>query len=428
VTINSGKKINPLVVGLISLGAVLVGITTMYTVNRSSSAPKTSDVTVEPLPKITKITSIGRIEPRTEVIKISAPLIFNADRVAKLLVEEGQSVRVGETLAILESRDRLEDNLKQAQEQLKVSMAKLNQVKAGAKTGEINAQAATVRRLQAQWEGERASQRANLQRLEAQNLGEISAQKAVILKLQAEFQNAKAEYERYRQLKADGAVSASQYDAKRVIYQTTSEQVKEAQVNLARIERTGQKQIQEAQANLERIERTGQQQVNEANSTLDQVEEVRPVDVQLAQAEVDSALATVRKAQTELNQSYIRAPITGQILKIHARPGEKISDDDGLLDMGETQQMEAVAEIYQSDISQVKVGQRATITGESFAGELKGKVRLIGMQVDKQNVFSNQPGENLDRKVIDVRIELEPQDSEKVKSLTNSQVNIAIDT
>jgi HlyD family secretion protein len=148
----------------------------------------------------------------------------------------------------------------------------------------------------------------------------------------------------------------------------------------------------------------------------------------LAQAEVDSALATVRKAQTELNQSYIRAPITGQILKIHARPGEKISDDDGLLDMGETQQMEAVAEIYQSDISQVKVGQRATITGESFAGELKGKVRLIGMQVDKQNVFSNQPGENLDRKVIDVRIELEPQDSEKVKSLTNSQVNIAIDT
>ena len=306
-------------------------------------------------------------------------------------------------------------------------MAKLNQVKAGAKTGEINAQAATVRRLQAQWEGERASQRANLQRLEAQNLGEISAQKAVILKLQAEFQNAKAEYERYRQLKADGAVSASQYDAKRVIYQTTSEQVKEAQVNLARIERTGQKQIQEAQANLERIERTGQQQVNEANSTLDQVEEVRPVDVQLAQAEVDSALATVRKAQTELNQSYIRAPITGQILKIHARPGEKISDDDGLLDMGETQQMEAVAEIYQSDISQVKVGQRATITGESFAGELKGKVRLIGMQVDKQNVFSNQPGENLDRKVIDVRIEIEPQDSEKVKSLTNSQVNIAID-
>lgn len=425
-TVKSWKKINPVVLGLLSLGTILAGVSTVYSLSQFKNTPPAQSVSVAAAPKIAKITALGRIEPKTQIIKISAPLIFNSDRVAQLMVEEGDGVAKGQVIAILESRDRLEDSLRQAREQLKVAEAKLSQVQAGAKSGEIEAQAAAVRRLKAQWEGERASQQANLQRLEAQISGEIAAQKATILKLEAEFNNAEVEYRRYRQLQAEGAISASQYDAKRVTYETTRQQVTEAKVNLGRIERTGQKQIQEAQANLERIERTGQQQVQEASSTLEQVIEVRPVDVQVAQAQVDEAGAAVKKVETELNQSYIRAPIAGQILKIHTRPGEEISDE-GILDMGETQQMEAVAEIYQSDISQIRVGQRAEVTGESFPGQLQGKVRLIGMQVNQQNVFSNQPGENLDRKVIEVRIQLDAPDSQKVKALTNSQVTVAIE-
>jgi HlyD family secretion protein len=422
--LKSLKKINPSLLALISLGAILAGLTTTYSLGQfraSSSAPE-----IAPAPKISKITALGRIEPQSEIIKVSAPLIFSSDRVAQLLVQEGDKVLAGQIIAVLESRDRLQASLQEAEERVKVSQAKLNQVKAGAKRGEIEAQAANVRKTQAQWEGERASQRAALQRLEAQLEGERAAQKANILKLAGEFKNAQAEYERYRQLQSEGAISQSQFEAKEVTYNTSRQQLQEARVNLARIERTGEKQIQEAKANLARIELTGQQQVKEANSTLEQVAEVRPVDIQLAEAEVKEAQAAAHKVKTELNQSYIRTPVTGQILKIHSRPSEQISTT-GLVEIGETQKMEVVAEIYQSDIAAIKVGQKATITGESFGGELVGKVRLIGMQVSQQSVFSNQPGENLDRKVIEVRIQLDPLDSAKVSSLTNSQVTVALE-
>jgi HlyD family secretion protein len=49
------------------------------------------------------------------------------------------------------------------------------------------------------------------------------------------------------------------------------------------------------------------------------------------------------------------------------------------------------------------------------------------LQVKQQNVFSNQPGENLDRRIIEVKIRLNPEDSEKVAGLTNLQVQTAIE-
>ena len=59
--------------------------------------------------------------------------------------------------------------------------------------------------------------------------------------------------------------------------------------------------------------------------------------------------------------------------------------------------MMAVAEVYQTDISKVKLGQTAVITSQAFTGELRGTVSYIGLQVNRQNVFSNEPGENLDQ-------------------------------
>ena len=42
-------------------------------------------------------------------------------------------------------------------------------------------------------------------------------------------------------------------------------------------------------------------------------------------------------------------------------------------------------------------------------------------------MFSNQPGENLDSRVVEVKIRLTPQDSKKVAGLTNLQVQTAIE-
>lgn len=418
------KPNQKLMIGLIVLGTGLLGITTFYSLSQFASKPETkTPVIASPVPQ--KITALGRIEPRTEIISISAPMLLDSDRVKQLLVDEGDSVKTGQIIAILESQERLEDNLRQAQEQVKVAAAKLEQVKAGAKVGEIDANAANVRKIEAQWVGDQANQRTTIQRLTAQLEGDIAAQKATIGKLEAEYRNAKAEFDRYEKLYQEGAISASSFDSKRLNLETSNQQLTEAKVTLERIESTGKQQIQEAKTTLARIESTGQQQIKEARSTLNQVSEVRGVDVRAAEAEVNAALVAVKKAQTELNQAYIRSPITGKVIKVNTRIGEQISDQ-GIVDLAETERMEVIAEIYQSDIGKIRKGQTATITGSAFKGEVSGKVRLIALKVDQQNIFSNQPGENFDRKVISVRIALDRENSEKVAGLTNSQVTVTI--
>lgn len=64
----------------------------------------------------------------------------------RLLVKEGDMVKTPQAIAILDSRDRQQAALDQAQEQVRVAEANLAKVKAGAKNGEIQAQKATIAR------------------------------------------------------------------------------------------------------------------------------------------------------------------------------------------------------------------------------------------------------------------------------------------
>jgi HlyD family secretion protein len=386
---NLSKQKNQWLMALVIGATAIMGGTIVYSISQFGS------VSQKPVPVVTtspikKVAALGRLEPEAKVIKLSAPLALDGDRLTKLLVQEGDRVKVGQVVAILDSRDRLQDALKKAQEQVRMAQAKLAQVKAGAKTGEIAAQKATIERLQAQLQGE------------------IASQKAIIARRQSELNVARAEYDRYQMLYREGAESALNYDNKRLAYETA------------------QTQLIEAKANQNRTADTLKAEIAEAKATLDKIAEVRPVDVQAAQAEVDDAIASVKQAQTDLEKAYIRSPISGNILKIHTREGEKMSDS-GILELAQTDRMVAVAEVYQSDIGKVKLGQKATVTGQAVTGTLQGVVSHIGLQVDKQNVFSNQPGENLDKRVVEVKIRLSPEDSKKVAGLTNLQVQTAIE-
>lgn len=382
------KSLNPWMIVLILAGSAITGVTIYHNISEFGQTSKPSQPT-STTPAIQQITALGRLEPVSEVIKVSAPSTLNNDRVAQLLVKRGDSVKAGQEIAILANRDRLQDALLEAQQQVKVAQSKLAQIKAGAKSGEITAQQAQIARLQAQLQGE------------------IASQAATIARRQSEVNNASLEYERYLALYREGAVSASQFDQRRLTLETTRSQLKEDT------------------ANRNRTADTLRAQITEAKATLDRIAEVRPIDVEVAQNEVDQAITAAKRAATELNQAYIRAPIAGQILEIYTKPGEAIGNN-GIVDLGQTSQMEVIAEVYQTDINKIRVGQQAVITSESFPGELRGSVRLIGLQVTKQRVFSNQPGENLDRRVIEVRIRLNPEDSKRVAGLTNLQVQAAI--
>jgi HlyD family secretion protein len=384
------KPGNKWLIGSIVAATAITGGIAIYGISQYGqvSQTPTSD-SVQTKPVAPKITALGRLEPEAEVIKLSAPLALDNDRVAKLLVTEGDRVKAGQVVVILDSRDRLQDAVQQAQEQVRVSNAKLAQVKAGAKVGEIQAQ------------------REEISRLEAELIGEIKTQDATIARLQAQVNNARSEYNRHQKLYRDGAIAISTLDSKRLAFETAHEQLNEAQATQDRTNNTLKAQLAEARANLDRIA------------------EIRPVDVKAAQTEVDSAIAALKKTKTDLAQAYVRAPIASQILKIQTRSGEKIGEE-GIVELAQTDRMIAVAEVYQSDIGKVKLGQLAEITGQAFDGIVRGKVYQVGLQVSRQNVFSNQPGENLDRRVVEVKIRLDPEDSKRVAGLTNLQVQTAI--
>ncbi|WP_427158116.1 ABC exporter membrane fusion protein [Aliinostoc sp. HNIBRCY26] len=423
--LNSGNQ--RLITLVIAATAVTTGIL-VYAGSQFGQIGKTvaTDSTVQTEQSTPKITALGRLEPETEVIKLSAPLVLDGDRIAEIRVEEGDRVQAGQVIAVLDSHARLKTAVLQAEKQVRVAQAKLNQVKAGAKSGDILAQKASVERLQAQSLGNIIEQRESIARIEAQWQGDRIAQVATIRKLEAELNNASAEYQRYQQLYSEGAISSSAIDSKRLSLETAKQQLDEAKAVLNRINATASKQLSEATVALSRINATSRKEVSEAKATLTSIAEVRPVDVQAAQAEVEDAIAALRRAVTELEAAYITAPMAGQILKIHNRVGEKIGDN-GIADLAQTAQMITVAEVYQSDIGKIKLGQPAIITGQAFTGELRGEVSHIGLQVNRQNVFSNQPGENLDSRVVEVKIRLSPEDSKKVAGLTNLQVQTAIE-
>ena len=370
---------------LTSGGVLFYGLSHFQSTQKSSVRPPAASV-----PKITKVTALGRLEPSGEVIQLSAPTSAEGSRVAQLLVKQGDKVRSGQVVAILDSRDRLLAALEQAKEQVRVAQTKLAQVKAGAKTGELNAQKATISRLQAEQQAE------------------ITAQAATVARLEAELRNAQSEYERFQMLYQAGAESASKRDSKRLTVETF------------------QQQLNEAKANLSRTKGSKQEQLKEAKATLDRIAEVRPVDVQAAQAEVNNAIASVKKAQADLDLAYVRSPRDGRILKIHSWPGEVVGNQ-GIAELGQTDQMYVVAEVYETDVSKVRLGQRSLITSSAFSGELKGTVDEIGWQIRKKDVLNTDPVADIDARVVEVKIRLDAAATSKVAHFTNSQVKVAIE-
>ncbi|MEL7409566.1 MAG: HlyD family secretion protein, partial [Cyanobacteria bacterium J06558_2] len=99
-------------------------------------------------------------------------------------------------------------------------------------------------------------------------------------------------------------------------------------------------------------------------------------------------------------------------------------------DLGRTNEMYAVAEVYETDIGKVTIGQSATISSEygGFTGKLKGTVEHLGLQVGSQRLFESlkDPTKDENSRIVEVKIRLNPEDSKKVAGLTNMKVRVEI--
>lgn len=418
--------------------------------------------TPTPAATINAISALGRLEPESEVMRLGASSA-QGSLLKQLLVKEGDRVTAGQVVAILDSSSTKQAQLAKAQEDIRVSQAKLNKVKSGAQTGEISAQQSEVGRLRQQLRGETATAKATLTRLKEQLIFEPQAQsskiqaltaqlagekptyQARISRFSAQLRNATVECQRYNTLFAEKAIQASLRDTKCLEQATVQEQLTETKAQYQQsisvikqqiAENTATKQrivsnltqqIKEAEATYNRTAATLNEQIKGAQATAAKIAEVRPVDVKSAEAEVASSIAAARQAKAELELAYIRAPIAGEVFKIYTRPGEA-TNSKGIIELAQNNQMVAVAEVYESDIGKVKMGQVAEITSETgaFTGKIRGTVSQIGQQIAKKDVLSTDPAADADSRIVEVKLVLDPQDSNQVRGLTNSKIEVKI--
>ena len=415
---------NKLIIALCLAGLVLVGITVAYSTGKTATKEKTE--TVEPQ-RIKAVTALGRIEPQGKMIQLAPAPDLGGAKIAKLLIEEGDRLIEGQTIALLDNYRRANAALELARQEVRVAEADLAIIKAGAKQGDINAQSANLKRVKAELEGEVIANNAEVARLKAQLRTETVEKQAASDRLRAELRNAQSEFKRYQQLAQEGVISESELDSRRLTLDIAKTAVAQAQASYDRTLDTLQQQIEQAQAVAKQNKDTLQEQIIAAEATLNSVGEVREVDVIKAQAGVDRAIAALRQAKEDLELTNVKAPSNGQIVKINAYPGE-IVGDDGVVEFAQTDKMMVVAEVYESDIAKVKIGQTATIRSEtgSFEGEITGKVSKIGLKIGKQDVFSTDPAADVDSRVVEVKIYLDPETSDRVSHLTNSKTVVKI--
>lgn len=159
---------------------------------------------------------LGRIEPEDGVIVVGARSISGQPSIiAELRVKEGDYIRTGQILAVLNSKDQLEAVWRQAEARIELAQKRLVQIKTGAKEGDI------------------------------------AAQRAEIARLQAELVNAAKEYERQQKLHQKGVTSASALDLSRLLVESKQQMLSQAKERLNSLTEVRQTDVNVAEAEVQ---------------------------------------------------------------------------------------------------------------------------------------------------------------------------------
>jgi HlyD family secretion protein len=328
------------------------------------------------------VAALGRIEPRSEIINLGAGMA--PDRLDSLFVKRGDVVKQGQVLGNL-------GGYAEQMAQLDMYRAQLDEAR---------------KRLSTEVELDRArieSAEVHQRQIVEVSPQRIAAQQATIASLEAKFANDK-------DILAAQALLFSQGSASRRLNDDQKAVVAEAEANLA-----------SARAHLSELQHQFE---------VDQIDAKVQVDMsraQLERAQAEVPIASLERqiamAQAHAQRLALIAPIDGRILNILALPGEEVGSGP-VLTMGDTSGMRAVAEVYETDISQVRVGQTATVNARALPHPVTGKVVRIGDMVFKNDVLNVDPAARADARVVEVWIDLDQP--ELTERLTNMTVDVLI--
>jgi HlyD family secretion protein len=351
------------------------GVYSLTNHGATSGAPVSADRPVKPL---RTASALGRIQPRGGVIALGVSL---PDQLARLFVEEGQQVEAGAVLAELASHgdrqldvDLLDAQIKEAEERLK----------------EIDETAAF----------QQALDKLQLKQIEDQGRLDIKMQNHKLAFLKKQADQAREALDRIKPL---SSVSRQEKDQQEMLSQQAQAELAGASDLLEKLTVGREMSLQLAQAKM-----------NLARATLERARKDVPLTTQTRQRAI---------AAHRLEQTLLKAPTKGKILKILARSGEMVGALQPVFQMADLAQMAVVAEVYESDIHKIEIGQVALITSKvENARKLTGKVVAVGSIIGKNRVYDADPLADVDRRVIEVNILLEQP--APASGLINLQVNV----
>lgn len=340
-----------------------------------------------PEPAKQTVVALGRIELDGGLINVG---ISVPDRVEKILVKEGDEVKSGAELAYLESHDdRVADrNLTNAQ--LDEARKRLETIR----------EAGTVQIKEAEIQ---------LQQVENVEPKEIAAQQARVRLLEKSQKSADTELKRLTSLSA-GSVPQQQIDLQTLAKTKADEELTVAKALLEKLEAGHENNLEAAKAKVE-----------SAKTTLARMQ---------AEIPIESLKKSLALTDLRLRHTIVRAPSNGKILKVVAHVGETLGAKP-LLQMGDTKQLVAIAEVYETDVKYVKKGNTATITSPALPEPLTGTVEQISSIVAKNRDLDLDPTAAADRRVVEVKIRLADAKDTKSKApsdFINLQVKVTINT
>ena len=128
---------------------------------------------------------------------------------------------------------------------------------------------------------------------------------------------------------------------------------------------------------------TAQKQSAAALARDQALEKVSERNVDLAMANVKDAKAALAMSQIVLGYTVLRAPFNGVILVRQAELGESVVPGTPVVTLADLDHVWLRAYINEPDISKVRLGQRVTITTDSYPGKIyHGRISFISSQAE----------------------------------------------
>ncbi|MEC4805011.1 MAG: efflux RND transporter periplasmic adaptor subunit [Jaaginema sp. PMC 1079.18] len=397
------KRPLPWIIGLIVVSTLGLGAFTVFAINNSFRAREDIDdltITATQEALVARIQASGTVTPVLSV-NISPK---NAGRIQQLLVEQGQRVKQGQPLAVMENAEirmqgaQAEANIREAIAAFEEAQVKIN--------GEIAQAEQRFNQAQAQLA-------AAQQTIPAQ----VNQAAAQVQAAQTRLGLAERRVERNRTLEDEGAISRDSFDEVKVEYVNAQVALAEAQQRLQEVRQISSGNL-EGHPEFQRLIAAAR----EAEFALKQRQASASRELNRLKAAVESAQANLERIKVLFQDTRIVAPFDGIITQRYANVGAFVTPTTSASSTASAtstsilaiaQGLEVIAKVPEVDVSQLQEGQPVQVMADAYPDlTFRGQVRQVAPEaIIEQNVTS-----------FEVKIALAPEAQETLKSGMNVDV------